>query len=63
MPHTRWVISRQGAWIGEDRDAVVVDEPPYRLDLLADRVGADHDLDAVVAQPGGELEGVAVVSG
>ena len=57
VPHTRWVTSRHGAWIGEDRDAVVVGEPAQRVDVLADRVGPDHDLDAVVAEPRGELEG------
>ena len=42
---------------GEDRDAVVVGQPPQRVGVLADRVGPDHDLDAVVAEPRGELEG------
>jgi hypothetical protein len=42
----------------EDRHLVVVRQPPQRGDVLADRVGPDHDLDAVVAEPPGELEGV-----
>ena len=42
---------------GEDRHLVVVREPAQRLDVLADGVGPDHDLDAVVAQTRGDLEG------
>ena len=42
---------------GEHRHAVVVGEAAQRLDVLADRIGPDHDLDAVVAQARGDLEG------
>ena len=34
-----------------------VGEPAQGLDILADRVGPDHDLDAVVAESRGDLEG------
>ncbi|BFO14157.1 hypothetical protein SHKM778_05450 [Streptomyces sp. KM77-8] len=42
---------------GQDGDAVVVAESAQRLDVLADRVGPHHDLDAVVAEARGDLEG------
>ena len=42
---------------GEHRDAVVVGQPPDGVDLLAHRVEEHHELDPVVAQPGGQLEG------
>ena len=57
VPQTRWVISRVGACSGHDRQPVVVGQPAQGLGVLADRVGPDHDLDAVVAQPGRDLEG------
>src|SRR5690349_22465975 len=41
---------------GQHRDAVVVGKPPQHLDVLADRVGRDHDLEAVVAELGRDLE-------
>ena len=40
------------------RHLVVLREVPDRVDLLADRVDADHHLDRVVAEPRGELEAV-----
>ena len=43
---------------GHDRQLVVVLEPEQRLGGLAHRVGVDHHLDPVVAEPGGHLEGV-----
>ena len=42
-----------------DRQVVVLREAAQHAGVLADRVGRDHDLDAVVAQPGRELEGVS----
>lgn len=42
---------------GEDRDPVVVAEPAQRVDVLADGVVPDHDLDAVVPEARGDLEG------
>ena len=42
---------------GEDRHPVVVGQPAQRLHVLADGIGPHHDLDAVVAEPGGDLEG------
>ena len=43
---------------GADRDLVVVAELLDRVDLLAERVDADHHLDGVVAQRGGPTEAV-----
>ena len=55
-PHTRWVTARQGACTAStgtpDRSA----KPADRGDVLADRVGPHHQLDAVVAELGGQLE-------
>src|SRR6266487_3432611 len=42
----------------QDRDVVVVGEPAQDIHVLADQVGRNHDLDAVVAEPGRGLEGV-----
>jgi hypothetical protein len=47
----------------EDRHLVVVRQLPQRGDVLADRIGPDHDLDAVVAQPPAISKALAVVSG
>src|SRR6185312_16457768 len=35
---------------GQYRDAMVVHQPPEHLDVLADRIGRNHDLDPVVAK-------------
>jgi hypothetical protein len=43
---------------GDDRELVIVAEPAQRVGLLAYRVGVDHHLDPVVAEPRGQLEGV-----
>ncbi len=41
---------------GRDGDLVVLRQVADRVGLLADRVDADHHLDGVVAEAGGELE-------
>ena len=41
---------------GHDRYAVQLGQRAQRARLLGDRVGPDHDLDAVVAQPLGQVE-------
>ena len=57
VDQTRCVISRQGACTARIGHAVVVGEAAQRLDVLADRIGPHHDLDAVVAEARGDLEG------
>src|SRR5690606_33210264 len=41
---------------GEDGHLVMVGKPLDHVDVLAHRVGADHDLDAVVSQARGQFE-------
>src|SRR6266496_2932102 len=43
---------------GQHGDAVIVGEPPDHLDVLADRVGRDQDLDPVITETCGDLERV-----
>src|ERR1035441_3526266 len=43
---------------GHDRDLVVVTQPPQRVSVLAHQIRVDHDLDPVVPQPRGHLEGI-----
>jgi hypothetical protein len=43
---------------GQHGDTVVVRQPPEHLDVLADRVGRDHDLDPVVTKARRDLERV-----
>src|SRR5580692_7369920 len=43
---------------GHDGQLVIGAEPVQRVRGLAHRVGVDHDLDPVVAQAGGDLEGL-----